>query len=345
MDVVIVDDNEINVTLLRHLVKSIDEAKPITFTDSAAGLQYCLDNDPDLVVIDYMMPPPDGMAFIQAFRSHPGRHDTPLLMITANQDSEVRHRALTLGASDFLTKPVDKTEFRARARNLLILRQSQKRLADRAAWLAEEVAKATHEVLIRERETIIRLSKAAEYRDPETGAHILRMANYSRIIARNLGLSEPVTDLILDAAPMHDIGKVGTPDHILLKPGRLEPEEMEIMRQHAMIGYEILKDSPSPLLQMAAIIALNHHEKYDGSGYPHGVKGEEIPIEGRIVAVADVFDALTSERPYKKAWPLEDAIKFMHENSGSHFDPKCIDAFFNTWDEILDIRAQYSDKT
>lgn len=343
MDVVIVDDNEINVTLLRHLVKAIADTNAITFTDSAAGLQYCLDNDPDLVVIDYMMPPPDGMAFIQAFRAHPGRKDTPLLMITANQDTEVRHRALTLGASDFLTKPVDKNEFRARATNMLLLRKSQKQLSDRAAWLAEEVSKATNEILVRERETIIRLSKAAEYRDPETGAHILRMANYSHVIGRNLGLSEADQTLLLDAAPMHDIGKVGTPDHILLKPGRLDPEEMEIMRQHAAIGYEILKGSPSPLLQKAAIIALSHHEKVDGSGYPGGLKGDDIPLDGRIVAVADVFDALTSERPYKKAWPVEDAVKFMHENSGSHFDPACIDAFFHNWDEIMDIKNRFRD--
>ncbi len=343
VDVVIVDDNEINVTLLRHLVKAIEGAVPITFTDSAAGLQYCLDNDPDLVVIDYMMPPPDGMAFIEAFRQHPGRQDTPLLMITANQDSEVRHRALTLGASDFLTKPVDKTEFRARARNMLMLRQSQKRLADRAAWLAEEVAKATGEIIRRERETIIRLSKAAEYRDPETGAHILRMANYSRIIARHLGMSHADLDLIQDAAPMHDIGKVGTPDHILLKPGRLDPDELVIMRQHASIGYEILKDSPSPLLQKAAVIALTHHEKFDGSGYPNQLKGQDIPLDGRIVAIADVFDALTSERPYKKAWAIDDAVTFLHDNSGSHFDPECLAAFFRNWDEVLDIRNRYSD--
>lgn len=343
MDVVIVDDNEINVTLLRHLVKAIEDTKAITFTDSAAGLQYCLDNDPDLVVIDYMMPPPDGMAFIQAFRAHPGRKNTPLLMITANQDTEVRHRALTLGASDFLIKPVDKNEFRARATNMLLLRKSQKQLADRAAWLAEEVAKATNEVLVRERETIIRLSKAAEYRDPETGAHILRMANYSQIIARNLGHSEADQTLLLDAAPMHDIGKVGTPDHILLKPGRLDPEEMDIMRQHAGIGYDILKGSPSPLLQKAAVIALTHHEKFDGSGYPNNLKGQDIPIDGRIVAVADVFDALTSERPYKKAWSVDEAVKFMHDNSGSHFDPDCIEAFFRNWDEIMAIKSRFTD--
>jgi putative two-component system response regulator len=264
-------------------------------------------------------------------------------MITANQDTEVRHRALTLGASDFLTKPVDKNEFRARATNMLLLRKSQKQLADRAAWLAEEVAKATNEVLVRERETIIRLSKAAEYRDPETGAHILHMANYSQIIARNLGHSEADQTLLLDAAPMHDIGKVGTPDHILLKPGRLDPEEMEIMRQHASIGYDILKGSPSPLLQKAAVIALTHHEKFDGTGYPNNLKGQDIPIDGRIVAVADVFDALTSERPYKKAWPVDEAVKFMHDNSGSHFDPDCIEAFFRNWDEIMAIKNRFTD--
>ena len=163
------------------------------------------------------------------------------------------------------------------------------------------------------------------------------------MIARNLCLSEADQTLLLDAAPMHDIGKVGTPDHILLKPGRLDPEEMDIMRQHASIGYDILKGSPSPLLQKAAVIALTHHEKFDGSGYPNNLKAQDIPIDGRIVAVADVFDALTSERPYKKAWPVDDAVKFMHENSGSHFDPVCIEAFFRNWDEIMAIKNRFTD--
>jgi putative two-component system response regulator len=265
-------------------------------------------------------------------------------MVTADTESDVRHKALGLSANDFLTKPVDKVELTARVKNMLSLRKAQLQLANRASWLAEEVKKATAEIQLREREVIYRLSKAAEYRDPETGAHILRMANYSRLIAQNLGLSVDEQELILDAAPMHDVGKMGTPDHILLKPGRLDDEEMKIMRRHAEIGAEILKDSASPLLQTAAMIAITHHEKFDGSGYPNGLKGEDIPLYGRIVAVADVFDALTSARPYKPAWELDRAEAFLRENSGSHFDPKCVEAFFQGWESVLAIRHKFQEQ-
>jgi CheY-like chemotaxis protein len=214
--------------------------------------------------------------FIERLRLIPGRADVPVVMVTADTESDVRHRALQLGAQDFLTKPVDKVELTARVRNLLALRKSQQQLADRAAWLAEEVTKATAEIAAREKEAILRLSRAAEYRDPETGSHLLRMSNYTRLIATQLGLPAAEQQLLLEASPMHDIGKVGTPDQILLKPGRLTPEEFEIMKQHATIGYEILRDSVSPLLQCAAKLALAHHEKFDGSGYPLGLAGEAI---------------------------------------------------------------------
>jgi putative two-component system response regulator len=239
---------------------------------------------------------------------------------------------------------VDKTELAARVRNLLALRASRRQLANRAEWLAEEVKKATVEIVAREKEAILRLSRAAEYRDPETGMHLLRMSNYTCLIARQLGLAPAEQELLLQAAPMHDIGKVGTPDHILLKPGRLTPEEFEIMKQHATIGYEILRDSASPLLQCAAKLALAHHEKFDGSGYPQGLAGESIPLYGRIVAVADVFDALTSERPYKKAWALDDAVDFLKTNAGSHFDPACVDGFLAAWPQALEIRTRYRDE-
>jgi putative two-component system response regulator len=229
----------------------------------------------------------------------------------------------------------------ARVRNLLALRKSRQQLSNRAAWLAEEVKKATAETVAREKEAILRLSRAAEHRDPETGMHLLRMSNYTRLIAAQLGLPPAEQELLLDAAPMHDIGKVGTPDHILLKPGRLTPEEFDIMKQHATIGYEILRDSVSPLLQCAATLALTHHEKFDGSGYPQGLAGEAIPLYGRIVAVADVFDALTSERPYKKAWPLEEAVDFLKAGAGSHFDPACVDGFLAAYPQVLEIKSRY----
>lgn len=344
MDILIVDDHQTNVTLFSFLVRKIEGVTPVEFTDPAAALAWCQEHDPDLVLVDYMMPDIDGLQFIERFRAMRGKANIPVVMVTADTESDVRQRALELSANDFLTKPVDKNELTARVKNMLSLRRAQLQLSNRATWLAEEVKKATAEIESREREVIFRLSKAAEYRDPETGAHLLRMASYSCLIAKNLGLPELEQDLILDAAPMHDVGKMGTPDNILLKPGRLDEGEMIIMRRHAEIGAEILKDSASPLLQTAALIAATHHEKFDGSGYPKGIKGEEIPLYGRIVAVADVFDALTSARPYKKAWELEVATKFLHDNAGSHFDPVCVDAFFKDWEAVLAIRQKHQDQ-
>jgi putative two-component system response regulator len=264
-------------------------------------------------------------------------------MVTANHETDLRHQALRIGVTDFLNKPLDNTEFLARSTNMLALHQSRKKLADRASWLADEVQKATAGVVARERETIFCLAKAAEYRDPETGAHIVRMAHYSKHIASQLGLPKDQVDTLLEAAPMHDVGKVGTPDLILLKPSKLSDAEYSIMKQHASIGYEILNTSSSALLKVAAEIALTHHEKFDGSGYPRQLKGDEIPIFGRIVAVADVFDALTSERPYKKPWSIEQASQFLKDNAGTHFDPACVDAFFTGFEEVLAIKNQFID--
>ncbi len=344
MNVVIVDDTQINVTLMEALIKKIEGCKPVCFTDSARGLQWCIDNDPDLVIVDYMMPAPDGIEFIRRLREVPARHEVPILMVTADHEKEVRYRALETGATDFLTKPVDRIEFTSRARNMLAIRRSHVLLQDRAALLADEVRAATAEIHARERETIFRLARAAEFRDPETGAHILRMANYSRLIAEQLGWDAESQDQLLQAAPMHDVGKLGTPDHILLKPGRLTPEEFDVMKRHATIGWEILKDSSSPILGMAAEIALAHHEKYDGSGYPAGLAGADIPLTGRIVAVADVFDALTSARPYKHAWELEQAFDFLREGRGVHFDPACVDAFVACREAVLAVRERYQDE-
>jgi putative two-component system response regulator len=343
MKVVIVDDTQINVTLMEALVKKIEGCQPVCFTESAKGLAWSLENDPDLVIVDYMMPAPDGIEFIRRLREVPERSETPILMVTADHEKEVRYRALETGATDFLTKPVDRIEFTSRVKNMLAIRRSHIVLADRAALLADEVRAATAEIHARERETIFRLARAAEFRDPETGAHILRMANYSRIIADKLGWSAADQDMLLQAAPMHDVGKLGTPDHILLKPGRLTPEEFDIMKGHAYIGWEILKDSSSPILTMAAEIALTHHEKFDGSGYPSGTQGSAIPMTGRIVAVADVFDALTSARPYKEAWAMDRAIEFLKEGRGVHFDPDCIDAFLSSQDAVLAVRDRYQD--
>lgn len=342
--VLIIDDSDINLTLIKALVLKLGECTPILFDNPLKALDWCRDNVPDLVIVDYMMPDMDGLRFISAFRGMHGRTEIPVLMVTANDQKDVRYDALLGGANDFLTKPIDRVEFSARARNMLALRVGQKFLADRAEHLAAMVDERTQEIRNREKELIFRMSRAAEFRDPETGAHIQRMAHYSQIIAQGLDLDPKVQKLILEAAPMHDVGKIGIPDHILLKPGKLTPEEFEIMKGHARLGYELLKDSGSEILRAGAEVAISHHEKYDGSGYPLGLKGGNIPVLGRIVAVADVFDALTSERPYKKAWSLEEACKFLEDGRGTHFDPLCVESFLAGWEQILEIRQRFQDE-
>lgn len=344
MQIVIVDDNPVNLKLMESLVlRANTDYQPHPFLDSAAGLAWCMNNEVDLLIVDYMMPAPDGMEFIRRYRERSEHADIPILMITADHEKATRYAALEVGANDYLTKPIDNTEFRARLRNMVALRRSQKALSDRAAWLTEKVEQATREILDREQEMITHLSRAAEFRDPETGAHILRMSSYSHLIAQQLGLPHEEQALILRAAPMHDIGKIAIPDHILLKPGKHDAVEHAIMKTHAEKGWEILRGSRSSLLDAAAIIARSHHEKFDGSGYPLGLAGEAIPLYGRIVAVADVFDALTTERPYKKAWLVEDAMDFLFTNAGMHFDPLCVAAFIARIQEALVIRAKFQD--
>jgi len=339
-----IDDNATNLTLFRHLLAKINGVTVDCFLDPVQALQWCETREPDLILLDYMMPQMDGLEFIRRLRAVPGRAEVPVVMVTADTESAIRHKALELGAQDFLNKPVDKVELTARVNNLLALRRSQQQLANRAQWLAEEVKKATSEILAREKEAILRLSRAADYRDSETGAHLLRMSHYAQLIARQMGLPKEEQDLILEASPMHDVGKVGIADSILLKKGKLTPEEFDIMKQHPVIGYEILRDSVSPLFQCAATVALTHHEKFDGSGYPRGLAADQIPLWGRIVAVADVFDALTSSRPYKKAWELADAVELLKNQSGAHFDPACVEGLLSAWPEVLLVRARYDEE-
>lgn len=343
--IALIDDTQINLTLLWHLVKRLENYEPVSFLNPLEALEWCLANDPELIIVDFMMPNMNGIEFIKKVRARPEKADTPILMVTANDNSSVRYEALESGATDFLNKPIDKTEFMIRVRNMLALHSSQRKLADKAAWLAEEVQKATREIRNREQEVIFRLSKAAEYRDPETGGHIRRMAHYSRHIAHNMGMPTALQNMILEAAPMHDIGKVGIPDAILLKPGKLDDTEFELMKEHATFGHNILNGSTSKLMQLGALIALTHHEKYDGSGYPNGLVGDANPnlIYGQIIAVADVFDALTSERPYKKPWTMNDAVDFLKEGSGKHFKPECVAAFLSDWDNVLAIKDRFAD--
>ncbi|HUW38731.1 MAG TPA: HD domain-containing phosphohydrolase [Rhodocyclaceae bacterium] len=342
MEVVIVAESPSDVAPICDLVGEIGGCRSHCFGEPAAGLAWCLEHDPDLVIIDGLKTAAAAIDFVRSLRQAPNRRKVPVLMVTS--EWETRAQALEYGVIDFLGEPPERVEFLARARNMLAIRNSHLLLSDRAAMLAEEVKKATSEIYSRERETIMRLARAAEFRDPDTGAHIQRMANYSRLIAANLDWDEERQEMMLQAAPMHDVGKLGTPDDILLRAARLTPEEFEIMKKHAAIGWEILKDSSSPILQMAADIALTHHERFDGSGYPRGLAGEAIPMAGRIVAVADVFDALASERPYKKAWPIARAVDCLEQGRGSHFDPRCVDAFTQDWGAVLAIRDRYLDE-
>ena len=346
MAIAIVDDTPLNLTLIQALVRKLTppDTEILSFTSPLEGLQWCGDHEPDLIIVDYMMPDLNGIEFIETVRKLYPADTVPILMVTAAHEKEVRYESLSAGANDFLTKPIDRHEFDPRVRTMLALRASHQRLRNWNDDLREAVIRKTADIVAREQETIARLARAAEFRDPETGAHIVRMAHYSQLIARHLGLDAEQCDRILSAAPMHDIGKVGTPDHILLKPGRLTEDELVIMRQHPRIGHDILKGSSSPMIQMAAQIALTHHEKFDGSGYPDGTAGEAIPLVGRIVAVADVFDALTSPRPYKEAWDLDRAIDFIRDGRGAHFDPACVDAFLALMPEVLLIRERFKDE-
>ncbi|AWK85749.1 HD domain-containing phosphohydrolase [Azospirillum thermophilum] len=343
MTVLIVDDDEANLFIMAAVVRRVDGAEPVTVAGPAEALDWLRNNEPDLILLDQMMPDMDGMELLRHIREDRRLNEVPVVMITANTSVEVRVRALDEGCNDFLTKPIVVPEVQARMRNLLALRQSRSLLRDRAALLAAEVDRVTAALQRQGQELVHRLSRAAECRDPETGAHIERMARYSEVIAEAAGFDRDYSRQLRHAAPMHDIGKVGIPDLILLKPGRLSPEELLIMRQHTQIGHRILADSAVPLLQLAAEIALSHHEKFDGSGYPHGLAGNRIPASGRIVAVADVFDALTNARPYKRAWSLTDARDFMLANRGSHFDPDFMDAFLTRWDVIRDIHHTLPD--
>ncbi|MCG2586080.1 HD domain-containing phosphohydrolase [Massilia sp. TS11] len=343
MTILLVDDTDLNLKVYAALMENTAPEPCVSHTDPVAALYWCETHTPDLVIVDYHMPNLDGISFVRLLRALPACASVPVVMVTTDTERSVRSAALAAGATDFLTKPLDASEFRSRVRNLLDLRRAQNLLADRARLLQHEVEQATAQIRARERELVLRLARAAEWRDPETGSHIQRMAAYAGLIAARMGLPASFQDMLMEAAPMHDIGKLATPDQVLLKPGRLDPDELDVMRQHAAAGADILAGSDAPLLQMAAEIAASHHEHFDGSGYPYGLRGEAIPLAARIVAVADVFDALTSVRPYKRAWGLDEARAHIVARRGSQFCPACCDAFLSDWDAVLAIRARYQD--
>jgi two-component system response regulator RpfG len=330
---------------LVQLGRRIDQNIRIeAFLEPEPALSWLQWHTADLVICDHALAGMDPCHLIQHLRQLPNGNELPVLVMTPWENRDLRRCALDAGATDLLVTPIDDLEFHARCSNLLAQRRQQHMIHKRACWLEQKVADATSEVRRREHETLLRLAKAGEYRDEDTGNHVIRMAKYSRVIAEQLGLSKDECDAIELAAPMHDIGKIGIPDEILRKPARLTHGEFEIMKTHTQIGYEILKDSPSKYLEMGAIIALSHHERFNGAGYPNQLGGQEIPLSARIVSVADAYDALTSERPYKPRWKMQKALDYINEQRGRFFDPACLDAFMAQLDRISKIQFTLGDQ-
>ena len=292
---------------------------------------------PDIVLLDIMMPEIDGYQVCQIIKSDPSMKNIPVIFITAMNDDEDEAKGFKYGAVDYITKPVSPPIVLARVATHL-------ELYDQQHHLEKLVEERTTEIYDTRLEIVRRLGIAAEYKDNETGEHILRMSQFCQLTGHEYGLSQEEQILLLNASPMHDVGKIGIPDRILLKPGKLDEQEWEIMKTHTTIGGLIIGDHPSELLRSARMIALTHHERWDGSGYPNGLKGEKIPINGRIAAIADVFDALTSKRPYKEAWTVEDSLEEIKRGSGSHFDPKVVESFLAALPDILKIRAEHQDE-
>jgi len=340
LKILIVDDTILNVVLLEEICK--DEGHSVkSFTNPLEALESVKNEEYDLAFIDYMMTELNGIELIKEIKKI--QPSTISVMITAAESKEIKLKALEAGANEFLIKPIDVAEMMIRLRNMSKLIEAEKVLKGYNKQLQEDIKAATIRLIDSQYEALDVLSNVAEYRDEDTHNHTKRVALYSKLLAKEAGLDKELQDLIYHASPLHDVGKVGIPDGILLKPGKLDNEEFAIMRTHAKIGFDMLNGFKNKYLKAGAIIAITHHEKFDGSGYPNGLKGDEIDIMGQIVAIADVFDALTSKRPYKEPWPIEKAFNLIKEEAGKHFSPFLAQIFLNHKEEILSIKDKYKD--
>jgi putative two-component system response regulator len=360
--IMIVDDEPINVKIVRKYLRGAGYQNFVTTNDSAACMQLITAEEPDIILLDYMMPIVNGLEILKWIRSQPQFKHTPVVMLTASTDSETKFAALGLGATDFLPKPLDPNELFPRVRNSLIVKAHQDHLAEYSEKLEHEVQLRTAELEMSRLRVFQCLARAGEFRDDTTGTHVLRVGRCAGILAREFAYSRQQIAMLELAAQLHDIGKIGIPDAILLKPGKLTPEEMTEMRKHCVYGKGIIdptmdneaeltrrysdivqtpvRPADSPLLTLAASIALTHHERFDGSGYPNGLRGEQIPLEGRITAIVDVFDALQSPRPYKTAMSKEKCLEIIAADRGKHFDPKVHDALLARLPELMEVYGQ-----
>ena len=350
-NILVVDHQKLNIAMIKKVLQR-DGYEGIQSTqDPFSVVSFCEEENIDLIILDIKMPKLDGFGVINSLQEELGEGNIPpVLIVTDVADQIYRREALTCGARDYIVRPFDLREFLARVHNMLEVWQAHQIIEFQNEILEQKVEertrelRAAHDELHDSRlEVVWRLGRAAEYRDNETGLHIIRMSQIAAVLGRAYGMDEEAADLLLVASPMHDIGKLGIPDRVLLKPGKLNDEEWKVMQTHAQIGADILVGGQSELMIMASEIALTHHEKWDGSGYPNGLMGEEIPLEGRISAIADVFDALTSERPYKKAWALDDAMDLIRSESGKHFEPRLVELLEEKLPKILEIKAKYAE--
>ncbi len=344
--ILVVDDDARNLALMKSMLKA--EYETIwTANSGKAALAKVAEEQPDIILLDIMMPEMDGFEVVARLKESNSDWDVPVIMVTALEDRQSRIRALDAGAEEFVSKPVDRHEMLVRVKNMLRLHAYSQLLKNHNQILEKKVAERTEALESSFKETLLTLLRAAEYRDDETGAHVRRISYYAEHLAFAMGKDDEFADLIFHASPMHDVGKIGIPDHILLKPGGFEPEEWEIMKSHAMIGFDILKDHSSPHLSMGAEIARCHHERWDGGGYPQGLKGKEIPFPARIMQICDVYDALRSKRPYKEAFDHAKAFAIITEGDGrtepGHFDPEVLAAFTQAADQLAVIYDEHSD--